>query len=168
MAVTITWVKARQIFISRDNPTVEVDVGLSDGSYARGPYPAAHPLLCAKDRMHCRQAGSVGFFYCAFVHWTRQEVLGTNWRGQPRCALWGLIRWNASCLDETQNPHIAIGALASSALILQFEDIVPSTIFYDLVSDNFRRESLSCFLTIKDSWKELDDQANEQDGLLKL
>jgi hypothetical protein len=24
MAVTITWVKARQIFISRDNPTVEV------------------------------------------------------------------------------------------------------------------------------------------------
>ncbi|AQL00195.1 Putative serine peptidase S28 family protein [Zea mays] len=65
-------------------------------------------------------------------------------------------------------PHIAIGALASSAPILQFEDIVPSTIFYDLVSDDFRRESLSCFLTIKDSWKELDDQANEQDGLLKL
>lgn len=35
-------------------------------------------------------------------------------------------------------PHIAIGALASSAPILQFEDIVPSTIFYDLVSDDFR------------------------------
>ncbi|KAL5663271.1 hypothetical protein ACJX0J_023379, partial [Zea mays] len=30
------------------------------------------------------------------------------------------------------------------------------------------RKSLGCFLTIKDSWKELDDQANEQDGLLKL
>ncbi|KAL5647900.1 hypothetical protein ACJX0J_042378, partial [Zea mays] len=80
MVVTITWVEARQIFISHDNPTVEVDVGLSDGSYARGPYPAVHPLLCAKDRMHCKRAGSVGFFYCAFVHWTRQEVLGTKWR----------------------------------------------------------------------------------------
>jgi hypothetical protein len=120
MAVTITWVKTRQIFISRGNPTVEVrhfalpslpgavnlvlplfsfcldqrlsptlleigsssvclcpssarrcaqdlltsgfvfyvgsgltvlcgcaqvDVGLSDGSYARGPYPATHPLV---------------------------------------------------------------------------------------------------------------------------
>ncbi|KAJ1285552.1 hypothetical protein BS78_03G288300 [Paspalum vaginatum] len=65
-------------------------------------------------------------------------------------------------------PHIAVGALASSAPILQFEDIVPSTIFYDLVSDDFRRESLSCFLTIKDSWKVLYDQGNEQDGLLKL
>ncbi|KAL6845487.1 hypothetical protein ACP4OV_024982 [Aristida adscensionis] len=59
-------------------------------------------------------------------------------------------------------PHVAIGALASSAPILQFEDIVPSTIFYDL------RESLSCFRTIKDSWKALEDQANGHDGLLKL
>ncbi|KAF8766217.1 hypothetical protein HU200_007723 [Digitaria exilis] len=65
-------------------------------------------------------------------------------------------------------PHVAVGALSSSAPILQFEDIVPSTIFYDLVSDDFRRESLSCFQTIKDSWKALDDQGNERDGLLKL
>lgn len=35
-------------------------------------------------------------------------------------------------------PHISVGALSSSAPILQFEDIVPSTIFYDLVSDDFR------------------------------
>ncbi|XP_008674345.1 enolase 1 [Zea mays] len=40
MAVTITWVKTRQIFISRGNPTVEVDVGLRDGSYARGAVPS--------------------------------------------------------------------------------------------------------------------------------
>ncbi|KAF0910550.1 hypothetical protein E2562_002992 [Oryza meyeriana var. granulata] len=65
-------------------------------------------------------------------------------------------------------PHIAVGALASSAPILQFEDIVPSTIFYDLVSNDFKRESLSCFQTIKDSWKALDDQGNGQDSLLKL
>ncbi|TVU34993.1 hypothetical protein EJB05_16855 [Eragrostis curvula] len=61
-------------------------------------------------------------------------------------------------------PHIAVGALASSAPILQFEDIVPSTIFYDLVSDDFKRESISCFQTIKDSWKALDDQGNGQDA----
>ncbi|ONL92963.1 Serine carboxypeptidase S28 family protein [Zea mays] len=74
----------------------------------------------------------------------------------------------ASCLDETQISSYCYWGLASSAPILQFEDIVPSTIFYDLVSDDFRRKSLSYFLTIKDSWKELDDQANKQDGLLKL
>lgn len=35
-------------------------------------------------------------------------------------------------------PHIAIGALASSAPILQFEDIVPSETFYDIVSQDFK------------------------------
>ncbi len=34
-------------------------------------------------------------------------------------------------------PHIAIGALASSAPILQFEDIVPTETFYDIVSNDF-------------------------------
>lgn len=35
-------------------------------------------------------------------------------------------------------PHIAIGALASSAPILQFENIVPSETFYDIVSQDFK------------------------------
>lgn len=35
-------------------------------------------------------------------------------------------------------PHIAIGALSSSAPILQFEDIVPPETFYDIVSGAFK------------------------------
>ncbi|KAG5057618.1 hypothetical protein JHK86_012614 [Glycine max] len=35
-------------------------------------------------------------------------------------------------------PHVAVGALASSAPILQFEDIVPPETFYDLVSNAFK------------------------------
>lgn len=35
-------------------------------------------------------------------------------------------------------PHIAIGALASSATILQFEDIVAPETFDDIVSNSFR------------------------------
>ncbi|XP_071712911.1 uncharacterized protein [Rutidosis leptorrhynchoides] len=46
-------------------------------------------------------------------------------------------------------PHIAIDALASSSPILQFEGIVPLDTFYDIVSSDFRRESTSCFDTIK-------------------
>lgn len=45
-------------------------------------------------------------------------------------------------------PHIAIGALASSAPILQFEDIVPAETFYDLVSYDFKVQnsaSASCY-----------------------
>ncbi|KAM7251034.1 hypothetical protein ACFE04_022917 [Oxalis oulophora] len=65
-------------------------------------------------------------------------------------------------------PHIAIGALASSAPILQFEDIVPPETFYNIVSNSFKRESTSCFNTIKESWDALESVGRKNDGLKKL
>ncbi|KAF8034270.1 hypothetical protein BT93_C0538 [Corymbia citriodora subsp. variegata] len=65
-------------------------------------------------------------------------------------------------------PHIAIGALASSAPILQFEDIVPPETFYDIVSNDFKRESTSCFNTIKASWSALISEGQKENGLSQL
>ncbi|CAI9111212.1 OLC1v1011383C1 [Oldenlandia corymbosa var. corymbosa] len=65
-------------------------------------------------------------------------------------------------------PHIAIGALASSAPILQFEDIVPPETFYDIVSNGFKRESKSCFNTIKESWNAIASKGQENNGLHEL
>ncbi|XP_031503638.1 uncharacterized protein LOC116266541 [Nymphaea colorata] len=65
-------------------------------------------------------------------------------------------------------PHIAVGALSSSAPILQFQDIVPSQIFYDIVSNDFKRESLSCFKCIKESWNILEHLGQTSEGLANL
>ncbi|OVA16072.1 Peptidase S28 [Macleaya cordata] len=65
-------------------------------------------------------------------------------------------------------PHIAIGALASSAPILQFENIVPPETFYDIVSNDFRRESVSCFDYIKKSWEAIEAEGRKANGLLHL
>ncbi|KAE9607941.1 putative lysosomal Pro-Xaa carboxypeptidase [Lupinus albus] len=65
-------------------------------------------------------------------------------------------------------PHIAVGALASSAPILQFEDIIPPQTFYDIVSNDFRRESLTCFNYIKQSWDEIASRGQTNDGLAQL
>ncbi|KAK8973892.1 hypothetical protein V6N11_013049 [Hibiscus sabdariffa] len=65
-------------------------------------------------------------------------------------------------------PHIAVGALASSAPILQFEDIVPPETFYNIVSNSFKRESSSCFDTIKKSWNALTSEVQKEDGLRQL
>ncbi|CAO2830295.1 unnamed protein product [Amaranthus hypochondriacus] len=65
-------------------------------------------------------------------------------------------------------PHLTAGALASSAPILQFEDIVPPETFYNIVSNDFRRESTSCFDTIKKSWDELESVGENVDGLSQL
>ncbi|KAH9768667.1 hypothetical protein KPL71_011686 [Citrus sinensis] len=53
-------------------------------------------------------------------------------------------------------PHIALGAVASSAPILYFDNITPSNAYYDLVSKDFREGSESCYKTIKQSWAEID------------
>ncbi|KAM0933861.1 putative lysosomal Pro-Xaa carboxypeptidase [Dioscorea sansibarensis] len=52
-------------------------------------------------------------------------------------------------------PHIAMGALASSAPILQFDEIVPWTSFYDAVSQSYKDESMNCFEVIKGCWDKL-------------
>lgn len=65
-------------------------------------------------------------------------------------------------------PHIAVGALASSAPILQFENIVPPETFYNIVSNDFRRESTSCFKTIKESWDAITSEGHKENGLQQL
>lgn len=65
-------------------------------------------------------------------------------------------------------PHIAIGAVAASAPILQFEDIVPSDTFYKIVSADFKRESASCFNYIRESWGVIDKIASKNGGLHDL
>ncbi|KAJ0984302.1 hypothetical protein J5N97_002658 [Dioscorea zingiberensis] len=65
-------------------------------------------------------------------------------------------------------PHVAIGALASSAPILQFDDIVPWSSFYDGVSQDYKDESMNCFEVIKGSWDELLALSLKKNGLQKI
>ncbi|KAL5724361.1 lysosomal Pro-Xaa carboxypeptidase [Ranunculus cassubicifolius] len=62
-------------------------------------------------------------------------------------------------------PHIALGALASSAPILQFDKITPWSSFYDAVSQDFKGASLNCYEVIKGSWEELHALSVHKDGL---
>lgn len=65
-------------------------------------------------------------------------------------------------------PHSAIGAIASSAPILQFEDLVPTDTYYRIVSEGFKRESRECFNIIKESWGELKAVGQAEGGLQSL
>ncbi|XP_066377474.1 uncharacterized protein [Miscanthus floridulus] len=65
-------------------------------------------------------------------------------------------------------PHVAIGALASSAPILQFDYITPWSSFSDAVSQDYKSESLNCFSVIKATWDVLDERGSNDRGLLEL
>ncbi|OMO90327.1 Peptidase S28 [Corchorus olitorius] len=65
-------------------------------------------------------------------------------------------------------PHIAIGALASSAPILYFDDITPQNGYYVTATKDFRETSENCYNTIRQSWFEIDKVALQQNGLMEL
>ncbi|XP_030522320.1 lysosomal Pro-X carboxypeptidase-like [Rhodamnia argentea] len=65
-------------------------------------------------------------------------------------------------------PHVALGALASSAPILYFDDIVPQDAYFSVVAKSFLESSSSCHQTIRQSWEEIDRAASEPHGLTKL
>lgn len=62
-------------------------------------------------------------------------------------------------------PHVTIGALASSAPILDFMNITSSYSFNNIVTQDFRSESENCYGVIKDSWQKIEDTANRLGGL---
>ncbi|XP_019052915.1 PREDICTED: lysosomal Pro-X carboxypeptidase-like [Nelumbo nucifera] len=65
-------------------------------------------------------------------------------------------------------PHIALGALASSAPILYFDDITPQDGYLSVVSRDFRETSESCYSSILQSWAEIDKVASQPQGLSVL
>lgn len=62
-------------------------------------------------------------------------------------------------------PHVAIGALASSAPILQFDDLVSPYAFDNIITQDFRSESENCYKVIKGSWKLIEETAKKHGGL---
>ncbi|CAL0318474.1 unnamed protein product [Lupinus luteus] len=62
-------------------------------------------------------------------------------------------------------PHIALGALASSAPILYFDGIAPQHGYYYVVTKDFKDTSESCYNTIRESWNVIDRVAKEPNGL---
>ncbi|XP_031099755.1 lysosomal Pro-X carboxypeptidase-like [Ipomoea triloba] len=62
-------------------------------------------------------------------------------------------------------PHIAVGALASSAPLLYLDEIVPQDAFFNTIANDFVESSESCGETIMASWDEIHKLASRHDGL---
>ncbi|CAH2072127.1 unnamed protein product [Thlaspi arvense] len=65
-------------------------------------------------------------------------------------------------------PHIALGALASSAPLLYFGDNRPKYGYYYIITKVFKETSERCYKTIRKSWEEIDSVAAKSNGLLIL
>ncbi|KAE8691821.1 putative Serine carboxypeptidase S28 family protein [Hibiscus syriacus] len=62
-------------------------------------------------------------------------------------------------------PHVALGALASSAPILYFDKITPRGAYFSVVTKDFKEASETCYRTIRNSWSVIDKIASQPHGL---
>ncbi|KAF6165822.1 hypothetical protein GIB67_012719 [Kingdonia uniflora] len=62
-------------------------------------------------------------------------------------------------------PHVAIGALASSSPILDFENITSQFSFNNIIARDFKSESESCYKIIKGSWDLIEETAKQPGGI---
>ncbi|KAK1375709.1 lysosomal Pro-X carboxypeptidase-like [Heracleum sosnowskyi] len=90
------------------------------------------------------------------AHHSPVIVVGASYGGQ--LAAWFRLKY----------PHVAHGALASSAPILYFDNITPHDAYFVAVSKDFREVSESCYRTIQKSWSEIDKIASKPHGLAFL
>ncbi|KAK9275680.1 hypothetical protein L1049_022947 [Liquidambar formosana] len=64
--------------------------------------------------------------------------------------------------------YITLGALASSARVLYFDDVKLQDGYFSIVTKDFKEVSKSCYKTIKQSWSEIDKVAAKANGLSVL
>ncbi|OMO58224.1 hypothetical protein CCACVL1_25531 [Corchorus capsularis] len=120
-----------------------------------------------------QNASTLGFFsssqaladYAQLIIDLKRNLSATNC---PVIAVGGSYGGMLASWFRLKYPHIAIGALASSAPILYFDDITPQNGYHVAATRDFRETSENCYNTIRQSWFEIDKVALQQNGLMEL
>ncbi|XP_069325255.1 lysosomal Pro-X carboxypeptidase [Eulemur rufifrons] len=84
---------------------------------------------------------------------------------QPVIALGGSYGGMLSAWFRMKYPHIVVGALAASAPIWQFEDLVPCGVFMKIVTTDFRKSGPYCSESIRRSWDAINRLSTTSRGI---
>ncbi|XP_057953876.1 uncharacterized protein LOC131148157 [Malania oleifera] len=88
-----------------------------------------------------------------------------NAKNSPTIVIGGSYGGMLASWFRLKYPHIAIGALASSAPILYFDDITPQNGYSSIITKDFKEASESCYETIRASWTQIQQIGSTPDGL---
>ncbi|KAJ8280669.1 hypothetical protein GJAV_G00057550 [Gymnothorax javanicus] len=86
-------------------------------------------------------------------------------QNSPVIAIGGSYGGMLAAWMRMKYPHVVIGALAASAPIWQFPDMVPCGVFYKILTDNFHRSGKGCSESIRASWQAIDNVTSTAEGL---
>ncbi|XP_030522324.1 lysosomal Pro-X carboxypeptidase-like [Rhodamnia argentea] len=103
--------------------------------------------------------------YAAIILHVKQNLKA---RDSPVIVVGGSYGGMLASWFRLKYPHVTLGALASSAPILYFDDITPQDAYYWVVTKDFKEASETCYQAIVDSWSEIDRVAQEPKGTANL
>ncbi|XP_067103073.1 lysosomal Pro-X carboxypeptidase isoform X1 [Osmerus mordax] len=108
--------------------------------------------------------------FAVLIRELKRTVVGAE--ESPVIAIGGSYGGMLSAWMRMKYPNVVVGflvvysrALAASAPIWQFPNMVPCGNFYKIVTEDFARSGLKCDVNIRRSWKAIDNISSTDDGL---
>ncbi|XP_007537171.2 lysosomal Pro-X carboxypeptidase [Erinaceus europaeus] len=101
--------------------------------------------------------------FAELIKHLRKAIPGT--RNQPVIAIGGSYGGMLAAWFRMKYPHMVVGALAASAPIWQFEDMVPCDGFMNIVTTDFRKSGPNCSDSIRKSWDVINHYGSTGTGL---
>ncbi|XP_044297925.1 lysosomal Pro-X carboxypeptidase isoform X2 [Varanus komodoensis] len=101
--------------------------------------------------------------FAVLIQHLKSTIPGTQ--DTPVIAIGGSYGGMLAAWFRMKYPHIVIGALAASAPIWQFDDLVPCGTFYSIVTQDFKNSGDGCSESIRNSWAAIDRLSSSEQGL---
>ncbi|KAM9039064.1 lysosomal Pro-X carboxypeptidase [Sarcophilus harrisii] len=101
--------------------------------------------------------------FAVLIEYLKKTIPGA--KNRPVIAIGGSYGGMLAAWFRMKYPHIVIGALAASAPIWQFTDLVSCGKFFEIVTNDFKKSGSKCSETIQGSWKAIDRLASTGEGL---
>lgn len=101
--------------------------------------------------------------FAELIKYLRQSIPGI--KNQPIIALGGSYGGMLAAWFRMKYPHMVVGALAASAPIWHFENMVPCGVFLNIVTKDFKKSGSNCSESIHMSWNAINRLRNTSTGL---
>ncbi|OPJ74645.1 lysosomal Pro-X carboxypeptidase isoform X1 [Patagioenas fasciata] len=104
--------------------------------------------------------------FAVLIEHLKSTIAGARY--SPVIAIGGSYGGMLAAWFRMKYPHLVVGALAASAPIWQFGDLVPCGAFFSIVTKDFKRSGTGCAESIRNSWSAIDRLSSTDEGLLWL
>ncbi|XP_021400710.2 lysosomal Pro-X carboxypeptidase isoform X2 [Lonchura striata] len=101
--------------------------------------------------------------FAVLVEYLKTTIAGAQ--HSPVIAIGGSYGGMLAAWFRMKYPHVVVGALAASAPIWQFADLVPCGTFFNIVTNDFKKSGKGCSESIWNSWNAINHLSSTDAGL---